>query len=127
MTRPPRWTDPLLPDAPARRRIRAAVGLAAAEVLSRRPDDWWEVASRWAGVLAPLGIAATLAFMALAVDGGVAPDRPVRHAEASRGDDVFESLRRETAPVGFGERAPDDADVVFAAIGAVDRYGTASP
>ena len=119
MTKPEAWTEPLLPDPLSSRRMRRAISEAASDLLTRRRDDWWQVASRWAGILAPIGMAATLAFAAVAVGSGTAPEGSVTRTAGA--EDVFETLRTETAPVGFADAAPDDAKVVFAAIGAADR------
>ena len=120
MTRPEDWTRHLMPDPLVGRRLRRTIGAAADELLARRREDWWQVASRWAGILAPIGVAATLAFAALAVGSGADAARDGGIVASNSGDDVFEILRTETAPVGFAS-GPDDAAVVFAAIEAAER------
>lgn len=122
----PEWTESLRPDEITSARLRRAILEAAAPLLDARRDDWWDVASRWAGLLTPIGVAATLAFAAMAVGNGTtattstiadAVEGPAPEGSA----DVFEALRTELAPAGFSADAGADESFVFAAMGAADR------
>lgn len=123
----PEWTESLRPDELTSARLRRAIHDSAAPLLAARRDDWWEVASRWAGLLTPIGVAATLAFAALAVRNGadapLEPTASVAEAPEPGSSDVFEALRTELAPAGFTAEYSADEDVVFAAMGAADRRG----
>lgn len=121
------WTESLRPDELTGARLRRAINEAAAPLLAARRDAWWEIASRWAGLLTPIGVAATLAFAALAVRNNSVASPPstsvaVLETPETRGTaDVFEALRSEMAPVGFTEFAGVDDAVVFAAMGEGDQ------
>lgn len=121
----PEWTESLRPDELTGARLRRSINKRAAPLLAARRDDWWEVASRWAGLLTPVGVAATLAFAALAVRNGATTttERMASAVEApDRGSgDVFEALRSELAPPGFMADAGADEGIVFAVLGASDR------
>lgn len=128
----PEWTGSLRPDELTSARLRRAINEAAAPLLAARRDDWWDVASRWAGLLTPIGVAATLAFAALAVRNGAGtplePESSVVETQDPGSNDVFEALRTELAPAGFTAEYSADDGVVFAAMGAADRRdGDARP
>lgn len=121
----PKWTESLRPDELTGARLRRMISAQAAPLLAARRDVWWEVASRWAGLLTPVGVAATLAFAALAVRNGATTttERVTMAGEApDRGSgDMFEALRSELAPPGFGAEAGADEGIVLAVLGAADR------
>lgn len=116
----PDWLNALRPDDVTSARLRRSVLEAAEPLLEQRRDDWWDVASRWAGLLTPIAAVLALVFGGLALrqetgmrSAGVAATEPTA--------DVVEALRSETAPAGFSEFAQADHDVVFAALGEAAR------
>lgn len=116
----PDWLDALRPDDLTSARLRRSVLEAAEPLLEQRRDDWWDVASRWAGLLTPIAAVLALVF------GGLALRQEARIGSADvaavePAADVVEALRSETAPAGFSEFAEADRDLVFAALGEAAR------
>jgi hypothetical protein len=115
----PKWLEGLRPDDLSSARLRGSIALAAEPLLEARRDDWWDVASRWAGLLTPVAAVLVLAFGGLAVRGDVTGES-LALTEVDPAPDVVELLRSEATPAGFSEFATND-DVVFAALGEAAR------
>jgi hypothetical protein len=116
----PDWLDALRPDDVTSARLRRSVLEAAEPLLEQRRDDWWDVASRWAGLLTPIAAVLALVFGGLALRQEAGIDSAAM-AVTEPAADVVEALRTETAPAGFSEFAESDHDVVFAALGEAAR------
>lgn len=117
----PSWLEDLRPDEVTSARLRRSIAEKAAPLLEARRDDWWDVASRWAGLLTPVAAVLTLLFAGLAVRQGLSEGTTIALEEPAA--DVIEAVRSETVPAGFSEAdfAGTDHDVVFAALGEAAR------
>jgi hypothetical protein len=115
----PRWLESLRPDDLTSARLRSSIVRAAEPLLEARRDDWWDVASRWAGLLTPVAAALVLVFGGLALRDGVSGES-LALAEGEPTPDLVELLHSEVAPAGFSE-FDTNADVVFAALGEAAR------
>jgi hypothetical protein len=100
-------------------RLQSSIVQAAAPLLEARRDDWWDVASRWAGLLTPVAAALVLVFGGLALRGDVSGES-LALADGEPTPDLVELLHAEAAPAGFSE-FDTNADVVFAALGEAAR------
>jgi len=115
----PEWLEKLRPDDVTSARLHGSILGAAEPLLAARRDEWWEVASRWAGLLIPVAAALALVFGGVAIRG--APEaETLGLAVLEPTPDVVELLRAESTPAGFSEFATND-DVVFAALGEAAR------
>lgn len=112
----PAWLDGLRPDEVTSARLRRSILQAAEPLLEARREDWWDVASRWAGLLTPIAAVLALVFGGLALRQEIGGETLVT-MDTEPTADVLEALRTETAPAGFSEFAEADHDVVFAALG----------
>lgn len=112
----PAWLGGLRPDEVTSARLRRSITQAAEPLLEARREDWWDVASRWAGLLTPIAAVLALVFGGLALRQGIGGEAVVATGTEPTAD-VVEALRTETAPAGFSEFAEADHDVVFAALG----------
>lgn len=112
----PDWLKSLRPDEVTEARLHREIMAAARPLLDARREDWWDVASGWAGMLTPVAAVLTLVFAGLALRQG-ADGQTVAVAELEPAGDVVEALRTEAAPAGFSEFASADHDIVFAALG----------
>jgi len=115
----PRWLESLRPDEVTSARLRSSIVQAAEPLLKARRDDWWEVASRWAGLLTPVAAALVLVFGGLALHGG-ASGESLALTDGEPTPDPVELLHSEVAPAGFSE-FDTNHDVVFAALGEAAR------
>lgn len=116
----PDWLSGLRPDEMTSARLRRSISQAAEPLLEARRDDWWDVASRWAGLLTPIAAVLTLVFGGLALRQEIGAGTAVATGPEPTAD-VVEALRSEAAPAGFSEFAEADHDVVFAALGEAAR------
>lgn len=123
----PAWLEGLRPDDVTSARLRSSIAGAAKPLLEARRDDWWDVASRWAGLLTPVAAALALVFGGVALRAGV-DGQPIALAGPEPSSDVVDLLRSEAAPAGFSEHDTNH-DVVFAALGeaARQRPGAVAP
>lgn len=115
----PDWLESLRPDDVTSARVRRSIAAAAQPLLEARRDDWWDVASRWAGLLTPAAAVLALVFGGVAMRQGTEGET-VAAVDVEPPADVVEVLRTGTVPAGFSESATDD-DVVFAALGEAAR------
>lgn len=115
----PDWLESLRPDDVTSARLRRSITAAAEPLLEARRDDWWDVASRWAGLLTPAAAVLALVFGGVAMRQGVEGET-IAAVDVEPAADVVEVLRSGTVPAGFSESATDD-DVVFAALGEAAR------
>lgn len=115
----PEWLEGLRPDDLTSARLRSSILQAAEPLLEARRDDWWDVASRWAGLLTPVAAALVLVFGGLALRDGVTGESLALTA-VEPAPDLVELLHSEAAPAGFSEFDTND-DVVFAALGEAAR------
>lgn len=116
----PDWLESLRPDDVAAARLHRQIMSAAQPLLDARREDWWDVASGWAGLLTPVAAVLALVFAGLAIRQG-ADGQTVAVADLEPAADVVEALRTEEAPAGFSEFAGADHDIVFAALGEASR------
>lgn len=121
----PDWLEGLRPDDLTQARMYREIMSAARPLLDARREDWWDVASGWAGLLTPVAAVLALVFAGLAMRQG-ADGQTVAVAELEPAGDVIETLRTETAPAGFSEFAADE-DIVFAALREATRRPMARP
>ncbi|MFW6084450.1 MAG: hypothetical protein ACODAA_04495 [Gemmatimonadota bacterium] len=122
----PDWLESLRPDDVTAARLRREITSAAGPLLDARREDWWDVASGWAGLLTPVAAVLALVFAGLALSQG-ADGRTVAAVDLEPAADVVEALRSETAPAGFSEFEGADHDIVFAALGETPRSNGAAP
>lgn len=115
----PDWLEPLRPDEVTSARLRRSVAEAARPLLEARREDWWDVASGWAGLLTPVAAMLVLVFAGLATQQQAGDEALVAGGLDST-PDVVDALRSEAAPAGFSELATSD-DLVFAALGEAAR------
>lgn len=112
----PEWLEGLRPDDVTAARLHRQITSAARPLLDARREDWWDVASGWAGLLTPVAAVLALVFAGVAVSQG-ADGETVAAADVEPASDVVEALRSETAPAGFSEFDGAGHDIVFAALG----------
>lgn len=112
----PEWLESLRPDDVTAARLHRRITSAARPLLDARREDWWDVASGWAGLLTPVAAVLALVFAGLALSQG-AVGETVAAADLEPAGDVVEAIRTEAAPAGFSEFASSDHDIVFAALG----------
>ena len=115
----PEWLEGLRPDDLTSARLRSSIVQAGAPLLEARRDDWWDVASRWAGLLTPVAAVLVLVFGGLVLRGEMAGE-PLALTAVEPAPDLVELLHSEAAPAGFSEFDTSD-DVVFAALGEAAR------
>ena len=115
----PEWLQELQPDDVTSARLHGSIMRAAEPLLAERRDEWWDVASRGAGLLIPVAAALALVFGGVAIRGAPEADA-LGLAALEPTPDVVELLRAESTPAGFSEFDTND-DVVFAALGEAAR------